>query len=470
MAMPAMPIAPIPRGWIIATVMLGTVSTITAATIVNVAFPALIAEFHVGHDTLQWVAAGFLGAMTTTMLATAWLVETHGQRRTFIAALAIFLASSALGAASFSPEVLIASRVLQGAAAGILQPLAMIALFEVFPAERRGSAMGLFGLGIVLVPAIGPSIGGILLETFGWRSIFLLPLPFCVAGLVLGWRFLPGPHGDRARTRFDWAGFALLAAALASLLSVPVVGHRAGWTSIELSGIAGLTLVLVAGFVGWEFRARAPLLSLKLFAGGGFRATALVALAYGLGLFGTTYLIPVFVQDVAGYSPSRAGALLIVPGVGLAVTIALAGRWTDRVEPRRIVIAGLALFALSSLLLAFAGQGTGFVVLGIWLLIGRIGLGMIIPALSVAAVQALDERYIAHAASSVNFVRQLGGAIGVNLLAVLLEWRLGVHGPAGAATAFQECFWVVTIAFAAAIAAAWSIRRHRPDNDNPVLP
>jgi len=469
MAMPGMPIAPIQRGWIIATVMLGTVSTITAATIVNVAFPALIAEFHVGHDTLQWVAAGFLGAMTTTMLATAWLVETHGQRRTFIAALAIFLASSALGAASFSPDVLIASRVLQGAAAGILQPLAMIALFEVFPAERRGSAMGLFGLGIVLVPAIGPSIGGILLETFGWRSIFLLPLPFCVAGLVLGWRFLPGPHGDRARTRFDWAGFALLAAALASLLSVPVVGHRAGWTSIELSGIAGLTLVLVAGFVGWEFSVRAPLLSLKLFAGGGFRATALVALAYGLGLFGTTYLIPVFVQDVAGYSPSRAGALLIVPGVGLAVTIALAGRWTDRVEPRRIVIAGLALFALSSLLLAFAGRGTGFVVLGIWLLIGRIGLGMIIPALSVAAVQALDERYIAHAASSVNFVRQLGGAIGVNLLAVLLEWRLGVHGPAGAATAFQECFWVVTIAFAAAIAAAWSIRRHRPDNDNPVL-
>jgi len=470
MAMPAMPIAPRQRGWIIATVMLGTVSTITAATIVNVAFPALIAEFHVGHDTLQWVAAGFLGAMTTTMLATAWLVETHGQRRTFIAALAIFLASSALGAASFSPDVLIASRVLQGAAAGILQPLAMIALFEVFPAERRGSAMGLFGLGIVLVPAIGPSIGGILLETFGWRSIFLLPLPFCVAGLVLGWRFLPGPHGDRARTRFDWAGFALLAAALASLLSVPVVGHRAGWTSIELSGIAGLTLVLVAGFVGWEFRVRAPLLSLKLFAGGGFRATALVALAYGLGLFGTTYLIPVFVQDVAGYSPSRAGALLIVPGVGLAVTIALAGRWTDRVEPRRIVIAGLALFALSSLLLAFAGRGTGFVVLGIWLLIGRIGLGMIIPALSVASLQALDERYIAHAASSVNFVRQLGGAIGVNLLAVLLEWRLGVHGAAGAVTAFQECFWVVTIAFAAAIAAAWSIRRHRPDNDNPVLP
>jgi EmrB/QacA subfamily drug resistance transporter len=361
--------------------------------------------------------------------------------------------------------VLIFSRVLQGAAAGILQPLAMIALFEVFPPDRRGSAMGLFGLGVVLVPAVGPSIGGILLETFGWRSIFLLPLPFCVAGLVLGARVLPGRHGSAPGTRFDWGGLALLAAALAALLNVPVVGHRSGWTSTSLAATAALTLLLLAAFVAWEFRVRAPLLALRLFAGGGFRATALVALAYGLGLFGTTYLIPVFVQDVGGYSPSRAGALLIVPGIGLAATIALAGRLTDRVEPRRIVMAGLALFGLSSLLLAFSGRSTGFAVLGIWLLIGRVGLGMIIPAISVAAVQALDERYIAYASSSVNFVRQLGGTIGVNVLAVLLEWRLGVHGSTGTATAFQECFGVVTIAFVAATAAAWSIRRHRPENN-----
>lgn len=439
--------------------MLGTLSTITAATIVNVAFPALIAQFHVGHASLQWVATGFLAAMTATMPATAWMVETHGQRRTFVTALAIFLASSALGAASWSEEVLILSRVLQGGAAGILQPLAMVALFAVFPPERRGSAMGMFGLGIVLVPAIGPSIGGVLLEIFGWRSIFVLPLPFCIAGMVLGARFLPGAHDNGAQTRFDWAGFGLLAAALVALLNVPVIGHRAGWASLALAIIASVSLILIVAFIAWELRASAPMLALRLFASGGFRATALVAFAYGLGLFGTTYLIPVFVQDVAGYSPSRAGALLIAPGLALAATIALAGRWADRIEPRRIVIAGLVLFALSSLLLALAGGSTGFGILGAWLLIGRVGLGMIIPALSVAAVQALDERYIAYAASSVNFVRQLGGAIGVNLLAVLLEWRLGVHAGANPATAFQECFWVVTMAFVAATAAAWSIRK-----------
>ncbi|HKW80009.1 MAG TPA: DHA2 family efflux MFS transporter permease subunit [Casimicrobiaceae bacterium] len=453
------PIAPHQRRWVVATVMLGTVSTITAATIVNVAFPALIAQFHVGHDSLQWIAAGFLGAMTATMPASAWLIETQGQRRTFVAALAVFLASSALSAASWSEDVLIASRVLQGAAAGVLQPLAMVALFAVFPPDRRGSAMGLFGLGIVLVPAIGPSIGGILLQVFGWRSIFLLPLPFCIAGIALGARFLPGPHNERRRSRFDWQGFVLLAAALVALLNVPVVGHRAGWTSAATAVIALAGVLLVAGFVARELRVEAPMLALRLFASAGFRATALVALAYGLGLFGTTYLIPVFAQDIAGYSPSRAGALLIAPGLALAATIALAGRWADRIEPRRLVLAGLALFALSSLLLAFSGAATAFALLALWLLVGRVGLGMIIPALSVAAVQALDERYVARAASSVNFVRQLGGAIGVNLLAVLLEWRLGVHGAGGEVAAFQECFWVVTIAFVAATAAAWSIRK-----------
>jgi DHA2 family multidrug resistance protein len=153
--------------------------------------------------------------------------------------------------------------------------------------------------------------------------------------------------------------------------------------------------------------------------------------------------------------------LLLLPGIVLGVTMVGAGRLTDRMEPRRIVAAGLACFAVSSALLAFAGGQTTFFLLALWLVVGRVGLGMIIPALNVGAVQALDAKYIAYAAASVNFVRQLGGAIGVNLLAVLLEWRLASKtGPGSEAAAFQECFWVVTIAFAAAILPALSIRRH----------
>ena len=177
--------------------MVGSVSTILAATIVNVAFPAMMREFNVGHDSVQWVATGFLAATATTMLATSWLVESFGQRNTFVTTMAVFLAASLLGATSWNTESLIAARVLQGAAAGVMQPLSMIAVFEVFPPEQRGRAMGVFGFGIVLAPAVGPTIVGLLTQAFGWRAIFLLSVPFCIAALPLGWHFLAAKASGR---------------------------------------------------------------------------------------------------------------------------------------------------------------------------------------------------------------------------------------------------------------------------------
>ena len=441
--------------------MVGTISTILAATIVNVAFPALLREFHVGYDSLQWVATGFLAATTTTMLATAWLVDSFGQRNTFVVTMAVFLAASLLGASSWNIESLIAARVLQGAAAGVMQPLAMIAVFEVFPVEQRGRAMGVFGFGVVLAPAVGPAVGGLLTQAFGWRAIFLLSLPFCVAALPLGWRWLSSATPARPRQRFDWIGVMLLAGALLSLLNLPVVAHRKGWFSALALGDAIATLALSSAFIAWQFRARVPLLPVRQFSSRGFRAALMVAVAYGLGLFGTTYLVPVFVQDIAGYGPARAGNLLLAPGFALALAIALGGRLTDRAPPRHVVVGGLACFALSSLLLAFASAQTAFWLLAVWLTIGRIGLGFIIPALNVGAVESLPPQYLGQASAAVNFARQLGGAVGVNLLAVVLDWRLSVYGSGAAATlAFRDCFLVVTVAFAAAAIPATSVRKH----------
>ena len=447
--------------------MLGTISTILSATIVNVAFPALIAEFHVGHDTLQWIAAGYLAAMTGTMLGTAWLVETFGERATFVTSLAIFLAASLLAAASFDTTSLIVARVLQGATAGILQPLAMIVLFRVYPVNERGRAMGIYGFGIVLAPAIGPAIGGTLLEAFGWRSIFLLTIPFCIAGLALGVRTLATAHAF-ARPRFDWLGAGLLAAALVALLNVPVVGHRDGFASPGALSLAVAGIALAIAFVLWERRARVPLLPIRLFGHRTFAGSAIVAFAYGMGLFGSTYLVPVFAQQIASYDAAEAGYLLAPAGIALAIAITIGGRLTDRLHARPIVIAGLVLFAVSSLLLTFSGATTGFVLLALWLVIGRIGLGMLIPALNVGAVQSLAGAELAYASAAVNFVRQLGGAIGVNLLAVVLEWRLDTVGRIDPARPFHECFAIVTLAFALAVVPAWLIRPPlEKTNDRP---
>jgi MFS family permease len=184
-----------------------------------------------------------------------------------------------------------------------------------------------------------------------------------------------------------------------------------------------------------------------------------VALAYGMGLFGSTYLLPVFVQEIAHYSAASAGGLMFIPGLALAVSIAVGGRLTDRFEPRWVMIAGLALFAISSALFVRTGDGTSFWTFVAWILLGRVGLGLLIPALNVGAVQSLTGYELAYASSAVNFLRQLGGAAGVNLLAVFLEQRLHVLDAAQAPRAFHECFVLVAIAFAVAIVPAWSARR-----------
>jgi MFS transporter, DHA2 family, multidrug resistance protein len=206
-------------------------------------------------------------------------------------------------------------------------------------------------------------------------------------------------------------------------------------------------------------RAHAPLLPIGLFRHRPFAGASIVAFAYGIGLFGSTYLVPVFAQDIAHYSAAEAGYLLAPPGLALAFAIAIGGRLTDRIAAAPIIIAGLALFALSSLLLAFSGAATGFALLALWLVIGRIGLGMLIPALNVGAVQSLAGTELAYASAAVNFIRQLGGAVGVNLLAVVLEWRSSVPGLVDTARPFHECFAIVTLAFALAIIPARAIRR-----------
>ena len=440
------------RVLVVATVLVGSVSTLLASTIVNVAFPALMRELHVGHDSVQWVATGFLAATTATMLATAWGIERHGERWTFIAALACFAAGSVLGALASSIEWLIAARVLQGAAAGVVQPLSMVALFRVYPPDERGRAMGLFGFGIVLAPAVGPALGGALVDLFGWRSIFLMPLPFAVIAVVLGARALSNARSETARP-FDVVGTLLLIAGLVALLNVPVAGHRAGWAAPLTLAVAAAGIVLAVSFVAWERRTPRALLRVELFAHRGFVGAALVAFAYGAGLFGTTYLLPVFVEQVAQFTAQQAGLLLAPAGVVLAVAITVGGRMTDRFPPSRVVIGGLVLFALSSVLFTRAAAATGFLALALWLSLGRVGLGLIIPALNVGAVQSLAGAELAYASAGVNFIRQLGGAVGVNVLAVVLEWRL-VTAPADPAGAFHVCFALVTLAFVLAVLPA----------------
>ena len=410
--------------WLVtATSLISSIAVTVTATIVNIAIPDIMGAFGISQITAQWMSTAFLASMTATMLMTDWLDKALGLRATFIAALAVFILGSFIGGFAPNEDFLILSRVMQGGAAGIVQPLSMVAMFRVFPPDQRGNAMGIFGLGVVLAPAIGPFAGGFLIDSFDWRYVFYVGIPFAVIGMTLAQFVYPARDPNITRPRFDWTGFALLVLALASLLTAFTNGQREGWGSMSVVMLFGTSFAATAGFIVWELLVREPLLDLRLFANFRFTSAAIVSFVFGAGIFATTYLVPLYVQTVQGLTPTQAGLLLMPGGLLLGAMFPLAGRLSDRVPVDVLIAFGLILIAFSALLTSRVDLDTGFWMLAAWVMIGRVGNAFIFPALSVGALRAVPPVLVAQASGTVNFMRQLGGAFGVNLLAVYLERR-----------------------------------------------
>jgi EmrB/QacA subfamily drug resistance transporter len=390
--------------------------------------------FGISQVQAQWISTGFLAAMTATMLLTDWADKAFGQRAAMIGSLVLFMLGSILGGVAPNETMLTIARVIQGAAAGIVQPLAMILLFQVFPPDRRGAAMGVFGIGVVLAPALGPWIGGLLIDTFSWHYVFFLGIPFAILGIVLSNLFLPTRMETGPRPGFDWGGMALLCIFLGFVLNALTNAQRQGWTSDPILVQFLIAALAGAGFVWWEIRTARPMLDLKLFANLPFSAASLVAFIMGAGLFGSTYLVPLFVQTIQGMTPTQAGLLLMPSGLILVLIFPLAGRLSDRVPAGYLIGAGMFIFAWSSWLTASLSIDTTFWTLAWWTVISRIGLGLVFPSLTAGSLKVLPRELIAQGSGAMNFIRQLGGAFGVNLLAVLLERRTTLHADARAAT------------------------------------
>lgn len=459
------------RWYLLLSLMVGTMASIMSSTIVNVAIPGMSHDFALGQERAQWVSSGFMVAMTVSMLTTPWLLARYGYRRTYAGTMLLLMAGGIVGGLSNDFSLLLGARVAQGLAAGVTQPIPAIIILRGFEPREQGRATGIFGMGVVLAPAIGPSIGGVLVDLFGWRSIFFMVIPFCLVSLWLAWRFVPvtAPGGAAAQrsSKLDWRGLLLGSVGTLCLLNGLVQLHGGhGAAALLLSGAAAAFMA----FVVWQRRLLArggePLMHLGLFAYRTFTMGSLVAFIYGTALFGSTYLLPVYMQLALGLSPSYVGTILMPAGFVLAVTIALVGRLADRLAAHLLVTAGLALLAASFAFMFTVGLGTTIWLLVAWATLGRIGLGFILPSLNLGSMRSLDNALIAHGASTINFLRMLGGAAGVSLCGIVLEWRIAAHGDsltnpvtsAARLAAFNESFWMLAALCGLAMVAAWRMR------------
>lgn len=470
--MPLLPIEPLPpatspaiaamfarygsryRLWVALAAMFGTVSAVLEATIVNVALPEIISVFHLGHDHVQLLSSGFLAATTISMLLSNWCSQRYGLRRAYIGAVIALLVFSVAAALAPNFMTLAVFRMAQGFVAGLIQPMAMVIIASVFPPQARGRAMSVYGLGIILSPAIGPSIGGLLVDHFGWRAVFLVTLPFCLAGIVLARKFVVAPRRNERRPALDLIGAGILAAALAGVMSGFSMLY-ANPVAAAVALLAGLVFAVI--FIAWERRTPDPLLDLGIFRNAGFGAVAVVSLTYGIGIYGSTYLGPLLAQDGFGYSASSAGAMLLPGGIALALTLLAAGPLADRVPAHRVAMGGLLCFALSAVLLGLVPSDAGFWTLAVLIAVGRAGLGMIIPGLNTAALRLLPLGEESAGAAATSFFRQLGGTLGVALIALFLEARRAPANPTSTATSLhslQEGFLLIALAYALALIAA----------------
>lgn len=472
------------RWLLLLSVMIGTMASIMSSTIVNVAIPAMSHHFSLGQERAQWVSSGFMVAMTVSMLTTPWLLARYGYRRTYSGAVALLLVGGVVGGFAQVYPLVLGARVAEGLAAGIVQPIPAIIILRAFAPHEQGRASGIFGMGVVLAPAIGPSIGGILVDLFGWRSIFFMVVPFCLASLWMAHRFVPttapgGVAANRGGAGLDWRGLLLGSVGTLCLLN-GLVDLRGG------SGLQAAVLLLAALaslflFIWWERRIAQrggeALMNLHLFSYRQFAMGSIVAVIYGTALFGSTYLLPVYMQLALHISASHVGTILLPAGFVLAGTIAVVGRMADKQPTYWLVSIGLALLAASFALMVVLTLESALWQLALLAVLGRVGLGFILPSLNLGAMRPLSKALIPQGASSINFLRMLGGAAGVSLCGIVLEWRLAAHGDslsnpvtsAARVAAFDEVFLLLAALCLLAMAAAWQLRE-APDATNHKNP
>ena len=424
---------PAPSGFLHRTgtllaVLLATLATVMSSTMGNVVIPDVMGTFGIGQDQAHWIYTGFLSAMAAGMLLNAPLVTRFGPRNVLLGTLAVFSVAALFGQYVPSFAGVVMARIAQGLCAGLVQPLGLSVVFLAFPPEARGKAMGWYGMGIVFGPAIGPLIGGFIMEEAHWRMVLAAPLPVMFVAACLASRFVPGRDEDAVRTPFNAVSFVLVVGSVMLFLTGISAGQRDGWTTDQVFFLLFGSASAMIAFILRELSTPNPLLQLRLFTYPKYVAAAVVAFVFGAGVFGTLYIIPVLVQTVQGLSPLGSGLVLLPGGIVMLIAFPFAGQIAGKFPAYVTIGSGLLILVCSCWLLAGTGILTTFWTMAALIALGRVGLSMIHPALSLITLEAVPRELAAYASGTNYFIRMTGGAIGVNALAIYMDSRIAGHG------------------------------------------
>jgi len=490
--------------WLVTvSIAFGSLMATIDSSIVNVAVPVLRGELGASITQITWVSVGYMLAMVMVMPLTGFLGAFFGQKRLYLASLALFVAGSALCGTARSLEALVLWRVLQGLGGGALQPTQMAILRQTFPPREQGMAMAIYTMVILIGPAVGPVLGGWLTDNYSWPWIFYINLPVGLLGILMTWRNVHEPDDVRAanRTRaelqrenMDWAGIALMIVGVGSLQFLLEEGPQNDWFASGWVTAAGfLALFGLAAFVIRELTASAPVVNLRLFRDRSFAASTLVGMATMAMLMGSMFLLPVFMQELQGLPATEAGLALLPRTIAMMIVSPLIGRYYNRIGPAPIIGFGVVLFMVGSWQLGHVTALTSTGDLVVPLALTGAGLACLFVPLATAALAAIPRPLLADATGLNNFLRQVSGSIGLTVFATLFTryaatarfglaaqvsaLRPALHGGAARAAAavaregtvigFDRTFLLQAVMFLFLLPLLFFVRTPRDDRSAP---
>jgi MFS transporter, DHA2 family, multidrug resistance protein len=417
--------------WLIAAaVMAATFMEILDTSVANVALPHIAGNLSATTEESTWVLTSYLVSNAIVLPLTGWLGLRFGRKRLLMVCIGMFTFASVLCGIAPDLSFLIVARILQGIGGGALVPISQAVLLESFPPEKRGVAMATFGMGVVVAPILGPTLGGWITDNYSWRWIFYINLPVGVFAVLMAQAFVEDPpYIKNAKAgKVDIGGFALLVVWVGALQVMLDRGQQKDWFASEwMRWFAVITVVCFLGFVVREVRAGHPIVDLQVLKNRNFAAGVLMMTVLGAVLYGTTAALPIFLQTMMGYSALQSGLTLSPRGLGAFVTNILIGRLVSRVRKRVLIAVGFSLLAASSFWLGHINLQISMRNVILPSILNGIALSFIFTPLTTAAMGHLRQDQMANASGIYNLTRNLGGSFGIALVSTIIVRRAQVH-------------------------------------------
>lgn len=416
--------------WIVLiALMAGTVMEVLDISIVNVAVPDMMGNLGATLDQISWVATGYIVANVITLPLTGWLASYFGRRRYLAGSIIMFTIASIMCGLSRSLNELVIFRILQGCGGAALLSTAQATLFEIFPPRQIGMVQAIFGIGVMVGPTVGPTLGGYITDNYSWPWVFFINVPIGIVAATLTLTFMRESRFHRKpEGGVDIIGILLLAIGVGCLQTMLEKGHREDWFNSDLIvWLAVISTLGVIAFVIWELRVENPAVNLRILKHRDFTAGTLYGLVLGFGLYGGIFILPVYLQQLRGFTAAQTGWILFPGGMATAFTLPFTGRLVSKIAPRRMVFVGTIAFIASMWILHFITLDTSQEQLFMPLVLRGVAMGFLFLPLTLVALGSLVGKDIGAGTGLFNLARQLGGSAGIAYLSTFVDQRATVH-------------------------------------------